>query len=149
MTTSLHYYYYHYIVLLIISSNQAIKSNKIGKNSYKEPKNSQYIVHYKMVQYKYSARLLNHDWQLLPGKSERFTGNLAVPSQDSRNPKPIVLEIKMFPFYLVILFKWFDQLLKKHQKVQTGRKPKTYCARNWDFAWQQSFPSSWWPPLIN
>ena len=77
-----------------------------------------------MMQYKYSAPLLNHDWQLLPGKSERFTGNLAVPSQDSRNPKPIVLEIKIFPFYLVILFKYFDQLIKKNQKVQTGWNQK-------------------------
>ena len=57
------------------------------KNSYKELKNSQYIVHYKMVQYKYSARLLNHDWRLLPTKSERFTGNLPVSSQDEVKPQ--------------------------------------------------------------
>ena len=46
-----------------------MKSNKNGKNSYKELKNSQYIVHYKMVQYKYS------------------TGNLPVPSQDEVKPQ--------------------------------------------------------------
>ena len=87
------------IVLLNISLNQAIKSNKNGKNSYKELKNSQYIVHYKMVQYKYSTSLLNHDWRLLPGKSERFTGNLPVPSEDSRGetPNPLCSKLKIFP----------------------------------------------------
>ena len=41
------------IVVLIISLNEAMDQMRI--------KNSHYIVHYKMLQYKYSASLLNHD----------------------------------------------------------------------------------------